>query len=56
MSFYRNWIEGKMSSPKFCGGTSNAEDYDYDYHHMIMMMKNVNFEKLFPLKTAIHEI
>lgn len=24
ISFYRTWIEGKMSSPKFCGGTANA--------------------------------
>jgi len=24
ISFYRTWIEGKMTSPKFCGGTANA--------------------------------
>jgi len=24
ISFYRTWLEGKMSSPKFCGNTANA--------------------------------
>ena len=24
VSFYRTWIEGKMTSPKFCGNTANA--------------------------------
>merc|ERR1712087_823297 len=24
ISFYRTWIEGKISSPKFCGNTANA--------------------------------
>ena len=24
ISFYRTWIEGKMTSPKFCSGTANA--------------------------------
>ena len=24
ISFYRSWIESKMSSPKFCGDTANA--------------------------------